>query len=253
MTPDHKQTRLLHWLLPFVCSIVLVMMTPDTLAETAASGKMLSPPPSVELQYTVRVKITAMSIGGRSIIQWENKGNEYLIQTSARGNALGQVLESSSKGEIGSDALKPSLFKEKRIGKDETTVTFDRNHNTLLFSESDKTIPLEDNIQDRASIVWQLASAARANPEKFAPGSTFTLKVVGRNKIDLWDFTILDEETLQTALGDINTIHIRRQDKKGKTTEVWLAPDMHWYPLRLIFDDNRNFRLEQVIKNIAQK
>ncbi|MCL1886553.1 MAG: DUF3108 domain-containing protein [Betaproteobacteria bacterium] len=253
MASDNKQTKLLRWLLPFICSTVLVAMTPYIMAKTTALGKTASPPPSVELQYIVRVKMTAMSIGGKSTIQWDNKGDQYAIHTSAKANLIGQVLESSSKGHIDAQGLKPDIFREKRIRKDETITEFNRTANTVTFSESQQTIPLEKEVQDRASIVWQLVSMARAAPEKFSPGSKLTQKVIGRKEIDLWHFAVLEEVTLQTALGDIRTIHIERRDNKNKTTEVWLAPEKEWYPVKLIFDDNKNFRLEQSIQTIIPK
>ncbi len=253
MIPYKKQTRFFHWLLALACSIVLVMMTPCALAKTASSHPEASPPPSVELEYVVRVKITAMSIGGQSSIKWIRDGNAYSIVSSARGNALGKVLESSSQGHLIPQGLSPDIFREKRIRKDETVTEFNHQKQSLTFPDGQTTVPLENGIQDRASAVWQLVSMARATPEKFVPGSEITLKVAGRKEIDLWHFAVLEEETLQSQIGELKVIYIRREDEKGKTTEIWLAPEKEWYPVRVIFDDNKHFRLEQTIRKITQK
>jgi len=251
MTPDNKPTKLLRWLFPLVCSIVLVMMTPYTLAETPAADKTVSPPPSVNLDYIVRANYSAMSLGGTATIKWKQAGNEYLTQSSARGNLFGQLLETSSKGMIGTKGLNPSLFTEKRHNRDETQTTFDRSSKTLKFSDSGESLSFSDGIQDQASIVWQLVSMARAQPKRFTPGKKLTFMVSGRNRIDQWDFTVVDETTFLTSLGEINAVHLMRTDKKGKTTEVWLAPEKEWYPVKLVYFDKKGLRLEQIIKKIT--
>ena len=248
MTPNNKQTKLLRCLLWLVCSIVLVMMTPYTFAETAVSL-----PPSADLDYVVRANYTAMSIGGTSSIKWTHSGSKYTTKSSARANMIGQLLETSSAGRVNSKGLEPILFTEKRRSREETRTTFDHHGKTLAFSDSGESLPFSDGIQDPASIVWQLASIARTTPEKFSPGSKLTFMVSGRNRIDPWNFTVVDTTTIQSALGEIETVHLIRTDKKGKTTEVWLAPDREWYPVRLVFFDQKGLRLEQIIKKITLK
>lgn len=251
MTADHKKMTLLRWLLPLACSIVLVMMTPDTLAETAASAKTVSLPPTADLDYVVRANYSAMSLGGTSRIKWKQNGSEYTTQTSARANLVGQLLDTTSTGSIDTQGLKPALFKEKRRSKDETRTTFDQKNHTLAFSDSGESMPFSNGTQDQASIVWQLASMARAQPGKFSSGNKLTFMVSGRNRIDQWDFTVMDETTILTSLGEIKAVHLTRTDRKGKTTEVWLAPDWEWYPVKLLFFDKKGLRLEQIIKKIT--
>ncbi|MCM1128603.1 MAG: DUF3108 domain-containing protein [Alistipes senegalensis] len=254
MHPENNLTKLLRWLLPLVCSIVLVMMTPYTqAAPTAGAAPALSPPPPVTLEYVVRVKYAAMSIGGRSSIQWVPAGNAYTVKTAARCNMLGPILDTASEGSIGPSGLRPALFTEKRRNRDETRTLFDWKNKTLTFSASQRTLPLEEGVQDRASVVWQLASLANAHPEKLAEGQTLTFMVSGKNSIDRWDFTVGETSSLLTPAGDIQTVYLMRQDKKGKTTEVWLAPNLNWYPVKLIFSDNKDLRLEQIVKKITQR
>lgn len=253
MTPDLKKTTFSGWLITLVFSLVLVMMTPYALAETPPSAQTVSFPPSVDLDYVVRANYSAMSLGGTSSIKWTHNENEYTTQTSARANLMGQLLDTASTGRIGAKGLQPSLFREKRRSKDETRTTFDQENRTLHFSDSGESLSFADGTQDQASIVWQLASMARAQPGKFSPGNKLTFMVSGRNRIDQWDFMVIDEVTILTALGEIKTVHLMRTDRKGKTTEVWLAPDREWYPVRLVFFDKKGLRLEQIIKKITPK
>lgn len=251
MTPDQNKVKLWRWPLPFVCSIVFVMLAPFSTAKETVSGQTLSVPPSVELAYTARVKYSAMSIGGTSTMKWQHADNEYVIQASTRANMLGKILDTTSQGQITPQSLKPYRYTEKRRNRAETQTTFNYQNQTLTFSDSDKSIAFKVGTQDRASIVWQLAAMAKTAPEKFLPGSKLVFMGADRNRIDTWDFKVLEEETLHTPLGDLSTVHLIKDDPKGKTIEVWLAPDKEWYPVKLIFSDNKDLRLEQTIKKIT--
>ena len=254
MQPDNHLARLLKRLLPLVCSLVLVIASPYTQAKAAsASLSTVFLPPPVTLEYAVRVKYTAMSLGGRSSIEWDHTDKTYTVKTRVNCNMLGTILITTSEGRIGQQGLKPDLFTEKRRNRDEARTVFDWNNKTLTFSASGHTLPFKEGIQDRDSIVWQFVSLARANPEKLAAGRTLSFMLSSKNGINQWDFTAKEAETLLTQLGEIKTVCLIGQDKKGKTIEVWLAPDMNWYPIKLIFSDNKDLRLEQIIKKITPR
>jgi hypothetical protein len=193
-----------------------------------------------------------MSIGGHSSIVWKNQGNRYTIQTSAYANLLGKMLDTTSSGHRDAYFLLPERFKEKRRRKEETQTNFDYARNTLTLSEKQKTLPLEKGLQDRASVVWQLVSMARAAPERFRAGNSLRIPVINRSRIDTWEIRVVGSETLVTPLGNLETIHLEKRAAKGKNVEIWLTPDHDWYPAQLIITDEKdNYRLEQVIRKIT--
>ncbi|MDR0934123.1 MAG: DUF3108 domain-containing protein [Burkholderiaceae bacterium] len=248
MVPGNNTSSLFRRLLFLVCSIVLITISPYTLA---SSDKAISPPPSVDLEYVVRANYSAMSIGGSSAIHWRHTADRYAIKTGARANLLGNLINTTSTGNITPEGLKPEKYTEKRRNRDATQTLFDHGKRTLTFSNAPHPFPFGEGIQDRDSIVWQLVSLVRARPEILSEGKKLTFMVSGRKRIDQWVFQVIGEETIQTMLGEVKAIHLFRQDKKGKTTEVWLAPEMEWYPVRLIFFDNKDLRLEQIIQKIT--
>ena len=244
MKPE-KKVQLLYGLIAFAFCLIMGTAAPVAMAESAPSGKAASLPPPAKIQYTVRVKYAALSIGGTSTVTWEHSGDEYAIETRARANMLGVVLVTSSKGGIGPNGLKPELFTEKRLNRDETRTAFDYQKRALTFADSGKSLPFNDGIQDRTSVIWQLVFMARSSPEKFVEGSRLNLEVCGRSQIDKWKIDVVGQRSILAHLGSIDTVYLYKEDERGRKTEAWLAPDMEWYPVRMIFTDDKDFRLEQ--------
>ena len=239
------KTTLLHGAVFFACCLIMAATGSTAMAENTRTAKEISLPPPVKIQYVVRVKYAALSIGGTSTITWEHHDNEYAIHTRARANMLGTVLVSSSKGKIGPNGLQPEVFTEKRINRDETSTTFDHHKRTLTFSGSEKSLPFADDIQDRSSAIWQLVLLARTSPEKFEAGSKINLEVVGRSQVDKWTIEVIGRRSILAHLGSIDTVYLYKEDDRGKKTEAWLAPDQEWYPVKLNFIDEKDFRIEQ--------
>lgn len=232
----------------FLCGIFLSLLFPSAFSETIEHDAV-SFAPSVDLKYAVRIKYTAMSIGGRSTIQWKQDNQSYQINTVANGNMFGDLLVTSSSGLLGEKGLQPLHFTEKRYKRDETKIDFDYDKKILTFS-SQKEFPLQKEIQDQTSVVWQLIAIVRAHPDKFIEGNTISFMVTSKNSVNEWVFHIGEKATIVTPLGDFETVYLLRTDAKGKTTEVWLSPTHEYYPIKLIFTDNKGLRLEQILKEI---
>jgi hypothetical protein len=55
-------------------------------------------------------------------------------------------------------------------------------------------------------------------------------------------------------MGDIDTLHLVRMpppDAKGQQLDIWLAPKLHWYPVRLRFDEGDGDFVEQTLEKIS--
>ena len=168
---------------------------------------------------------------------------------------LGKLNEYRSQGAVDAYGLAPDTFTEKRYRKDATTTTFDRDARAIDFTEGKKPYTLRGGEQDRASITWQLASVARAAGEaKFKPGSEWTFVVAGRRDAEPWTFKVLKAEKIRTGMGELDTIHVRREarDSRGDSVEVWLAPAQEWYPVKIRFEDERD-TIDQTLKSITKK
>lgn len=212
-------------------------------------------PPSAELDYSIKAKQSGFSLDGSAILKWVVTDHTYSIAMETRAMLLGKIIDTQSHGAVDDYGLAPLDFTEKRISKDPSTTTFNRNNKTITFTQSSETYPIKGGEQDRSSIIWQLISIARGAPQKFKPGSEWKFFVAGQRDAEQWSFKIVDDEKISSSLGNINAVHIvRASPPEGKVQQldIWLAPSLEWYPLRLRFVDPDGNTIEQTLEKIQK-
>lgn len=232
------------------------LASPALAAERTAIKHKINLPPSADLAYTVRAKQSGLTLDGTTTIQWHTANNKFSIVTKTRAALVGKILDAKSEGTIGEYGLAPAVFTQKRFRKPQTTTTFDRQAKTITFSKSDQTYPIKGGEQDRSSAVWQLAAIARGAQSKFKPGSTWTFFVAGDDDAEPWMFKVIKQEKVRMPLGDFNAFHVVRMpasDSKGQQLDIWLAPSLEWYPVRLRFTEDDKESIEQVLQKISRK
>ena len=74
-------------------------------------------------------------------------------------------------------------------------------------------------------------------------------------KVDMYTYRLVNEERLVTRAGEFDTLHFERVTESGNESraEVWLAKDRHNFPVRIVFDDPKGFRLEQTIVGLQTR
>ena len=79
--------------------------------------------------------------------------------------------------------------------------------------------------------------------------------VAGRRDAEVWTFKVIGSEKISTAMGEQNTIHISKApppDSRDQTLDIWLAPDLEWYPIRLKFSDANGEFIDQMLESIKK-
>lgn len=221
----------------------------------AALKRSFKVAPSADLAYSIRVRQSGISLNGDAQLAWRSSADKFSIDTATHAVFFGKITESRSSGSIDSFGLAPERFVEKRFRKDPTHTTFNRRANTISFSASDENYPLLGGEQDRNSVIWQLVAVARANAPAFTPNSTWEFFVAGPRDAESWSFRVIGEETIRSPLGEQRSVHIRRAappDAKGQQLDIWLAPALEWYPLRLHFSDGDGDSIEQTLEKISK-
>jgi hypothetical protein len=229
---------------------------PVSAAEQTATRYKFNFAPPADLAYSIKAKQSGLTIDGTASVQWAHGNGKYSIITETRATLVGKILDAKSNGTISEYGLAPALFTEKRFRKPQTATTFNRETNTISFTKSDKTYPIKGGEQDRNSVIWQLAGVARGAPAKFKPGSTWNFFVAGQRDAKPWTFKVIKQEQVKTPLGDMNALHIARiptADVKDQQLDIWLAPSLEWYPVRLRFTEEDNDSIEQFLQKIAKK
>lgn len=210
-------------------------------------------PPSADLSFEVQARHKGFMLSGESQVNWRVGDGKYAVVANTRASLLGQILENRSEGTVGPRGLEPTSFYEKRMRKPAFTTTFDRKAGAITFSEDkDKRHAIRGGEQDRSSTQWQLASMARAAPAKFVTGSEVAFVVAGRDDAELWRFTVTGKETLATGAGTLQVVHLSKAPG-GPAVDVWLAPSLGWYPVKLRVSDKEGEYVEQTLTKLVKK
>jgi len=222
----------------------------------AAVKRPFQLPPSADLRYELSARQRGFGLKGEAVIVWRAGDGQYSVSATSKLPLLGTITEDRSSGAVDAYGLAPAEFHEKRMRKDPTTTTFDREAKLLRFSESRETYPLKGGEQDRVSVTWQLAAVARGAGAAFRTGSQWPFFVAGRRDAETWVFKVVRREKIQTGLGEVETVLLARQplpDKQDQSLEIWLAPRHDWYPVRLRYADGDKEQVEQTLATVSKK
>lgn len=243
-----KLLSILSFTLPFVV----------TIGNALASN--VNPAPSADLIYKIKSNQKGIPVSGEAKIQWrllDGAGEKlrYSLASETSVSLLGKILSTSSAGQVNDNGLVPELFIEKRFRRQQTQTNFDKRNKQIIFSGGEPPVPLKGGEQDRLSVTWQLVALARYAGEQLRNGLEWRMTVAGVHDADIWSFQILGKTTLRTELGDVEAIHILRappSDALGQHLELWLAPSLDYYPVRISFTDNNGDKVDQRISKIQK-
>ena len=224
--------------------------------EHASVKRPVDLPPSADLTYKIEARKKGISLSGEAQVNWRVGAGRYSAGNTARAQLLGKILDNRSEGLIDVYGLAPLQFREKRFRKDQTIATFDRAAKTIVFNDGKLSYPLTGGEQDRGSVQWQLAAVGRGAPEKFTPGSEWKFFVAGRRDAEMWTFKVVSREMLKTGMGTLPTVHLVKSpspDARGQSLDLWLAPSLEWYPVKLRFAEEDGEFVEQTLDKLVKK
>lgn len=213
-------------------------------------------PPPAELSYSIKARQSGLALDGNATLKWKTGGNKFTVETESRAMLFGKILDAKSEGNIDEYGLAPATYVEHRFRRDPTTTTFNRAANTIGFSASATSYPIAGGEQDRNSAIWQLIAVARAAQGKFKPGSEWLFFVAGQHDAERWTFKVAKQETLRTPLGNVATMHVVKApppDAKGQQVDIWLAPSLEWYPVRLRYTEPDGDFIEQTLESVSKQ
>lgn len=214
------------------------------------------PPPSAELRYDVHALRNDQNWYGKGKFRWEADEDTYQLTGETRVSFLFPftVLNFASKGAINELGVAPVLYSEKPWRKPIMKTHFQHTRQTISFSASSATYPYYGGEQDRASILWQLAGIGRGAPERFYPGAEIEVVVAGTRDAVPWHIQVVGQEDIDSALGTLSTWRVARSRKAGSRDErvdIWLAPEQHWYPVKVRYTYTNGDHLELTLSELT--
>lgn len=212
--------------------------------------------PPAELSYAIKARQKGIPVEGEALMRWSVEANRFSATNEARAVLVGKILDARSEGEVDGFGLAPATFTEKRFRKGTATTTFDRVAGTIHFTNSEQTYPIRGGEQDRNSVIWELVAVARAAPARVKPGASWNFFVAGVRDAEPWSFKVVKQEKIRTPLGEMNALHITRvplTDSKEQHIDIWLAPALEWYPVRVRYSEDDGDYIEQTLRAISRK
>lgn len=223
------------------------------LLSASASASAAAVPSQVTAEYAVIH--TGLTIG-RITESFSRKGDLYTAQSVTRSEGplkviLDDQITLESSGRVGASGLQPLEFAQRRAkdSKRDLKTSFDWGKgtvSTLLHGEKSQ-VPLPPDTQDRLSAMYQFLHLASYGP-------TLAMPMTIVRRVEQFNYRLVEEGKVSTPGGEFDTLHYTRVTTKPSDTkvDVWLAKDHHKFPVRVIFDDPKGFRLEQVLVSLTE-
>lgn len=205
-----------------------------TIALSLAGAATAAPPQRVEIGYEMaRNGLVLAEVTQRL----EHDGRSYRLSETWKGKgalSLRGEANRSSEGTVVADGLRPRKFEDKRSGRDTQKAEFDPVAKTATLQR-----------QDRLSFMWTFAFSPPKGPVMVkvtdAKGSTdYTYEPVGRERV-------------KTPAGEFDALKlVKRRDKpEDRVTEIWLAAERNYIPVRLLVVDKDGTRLDTLASKIS--
>lgn len=210
-----------------------------------SQGVKFSTPPSGNLRYDTFYNGVR---NAPSTIRWTSDGNDYAMAVSVPLPFVG-TFTYESEGRIDAFGLAPQRYVEARGRRGRDVTTFDRAAGRIAFTRTPATLALADGAQDRFSVVMQLASLVRGNPDGYRPGVTRNFYVADNDSAEVWPMQTIGDETVRTPAGFVDARHFVRMPRRAgdaRRLDVWLAPALGWLPARIMQTEPNGAQIELV-------
>lgn len=240
-------------------------VAPDSapLAQTPATPEAPEPPaapidsrpafPSqLKLVYTVYRGEQGISVG-KTTHSWRVTNQQYLLTSSTEATGLLSLFFGGryiliSNGELSENGLKPISFWIQRGQSGERTeyAEFDWEAKSLQFGKHHErhNVALSQGTQDQLSVFYHLALTAPHS-------GRFKLALTTGRKFNQYEYQVIGEESLETPLGVLKTQHLANVTQEaGNRTDIWLAVDHHYLPVRFMLTAQKGEILDHIIAEL---
>lgn len=240
---------------PLAASAVAAVSAPpatETLAQSESASVVERPPlpRRAQLIFAAYKGMSDFKIG-EVIHTLEIDDGHYVLQSVTGTVGLAKLfktykLTQYSSGNYSKQGLQPEQFFEERadrLGILRNTVEFDYAAQRARFSHGGEAA-LPPDTQDILSILYQFPPLAHAE--------TVTTFVSNGKKIERYEFEVAANEDIQTAMGELHTVHLRKLHKPNEEgLEVWLALEYRLFPVKMrIIERNGEISGDIVITDI---
>lgn len=200
--------------------------------------------------------------GGLEIAQMErtmskSTGDEYIYHSKTQTIGLVAVfhkdlIEEESRWKLVDGKVFPVNYSYNRSkGKKnrKVNISFDWDNNVMINEIRDQRLnmPLESGVLDK--LLYQYALMHDAKNNNFP----VTYNIADGGKMKTYHFERLGDETIQTPLGNFNTIKIQSDEPKDeKKLVIWCAPELKYLPIKVEHTEEDGRVTTAIIQSLAE-
>ena len=142
------------------------------------------------------------------------------------------------------------------LGKNRTTdVRFDWGTGMAenVAKRKPWTVPVAPGTLDKLAVQMKLRADVKRLVENDAE-RTLVYNIAENGRIKRFEFELFGEETIETPMGDLRTVKLRRVRENGarRETVFWLAPAYDFLLVRMFQRERNGTRFELVIRSLEQ-
>jgi hypothetical protein len=189
-------------------------------------------PPPATWRYAVTQRWRGQLLAGTGTLDWQPAGEGYAATLAWSVPPL-PPRTLASTGVLGRDGLQPRRFGLRARGEFATHV--DAAGARVVFSSNRPDAPLAEGLQDRASVLLQLAGWLAADPARWTMGQRLQVAVAGSHEVTAGAFVVEGTEALDLPGGRLEALRLVRAPAHpwDLRWEAWFAPGAAYAPVRL--------------------
>lgn len=191
-------------------------------------------------------------VGEANMVYEERLGGaQYHIKSTVHAKGLAAMfipdLVQTSDGIIAERGLQPThylyQFGDKANKTFQADFDWSSNQIHLHSAKGDQTLPLALGTQDLLSFMYQFMF--------MQPLQNMQLTITNGKKIGEYQYSFEGEEVLNSPMGELKVIHLLRASAENeKKTELWLAADYQYVPVKIRETDKSGKVYELVVKHL---
>jgi hypothetical protein len=205
-------------------------------------------PRSVSASYNVYLNSAHVAVMNET---FEVQGSKYRIVSESVPVGAFALLQRPatvvSHGEVTPEGLRPERFEGRRVGGGEVSAEFDWGAERLSFTHDGRTdtVALPSGTQDRLSIMYQFMFYT------FGRRARLELAMTDGRRLAHYQYLVTPNVEIDTPLGRMTALHLVKQtEPDGSGTEIWLARNRRFLPVKMLIRESNGMRYEQVATRI---
>jgi hypothetical protein len=215
----------------------------DGATSQSPEGAFVFPKP-FEAIYTADYRGLPISATGIRSLRREDTQDSQRYIFSSRAVSLFAKLNEASTFTLESNQLVPARYQYERtgLGKNKTQDTrFDWASGLANDVALDEAFTFNPSTLFSDRLLYQLRLQVDLinTPVDSIRSKTWTYLIFDRGRMKEYVFEMADEESIDTALGTIDTIRLERKNEdSSRRTTLWLAPSLEYMLIRFVQEDD---------------